>query len=118
MLSYDVMLLHFTSRNMAEPCQMLVFCGIMVKKSSFAFQERAQLSIRRRFKFFMDGKQSDDGSYTDSSGAVVSTAILNWDDGDPDGGNQKCLGGGYDVLAFFDYFCNNNLPNFVILCAM
>ena len=89
-----------------------------MKKSSFVFQERAQLTIRRSLYFNMDGKQSDDGSYTDSSGAVVSTAILNWDDGDPDGGNQKCLGGGYDVLAFFDYFCGNSEYDYEVFCVM
>ena len=82
-------------------------------------QEKAQLTIRKRANFFMDGRQAAKGSYLDSDGNVVSMSVINWSaEAFPDDESEKCLAGGFDELAFFDKGCGKKFPAIKVVCIV
>ena len=66
------------------------------------------MTLRPSKWFFIDLKRlgdSIDSPYADKDGVVKDTSLLTFEETNPHLGDQLCLGGGYDLLLYFDWPC-------------
>ena len=81
-------------------------------------QERAQVTLRPSEWFYIDLKRVSGTSdtYADSDGNVQDISLINFSGGNPNYGDQACMGGGYGELAYYDWYCTSNDSPLDLFC--
>ncbi|XP_018014054.1 uncharacterized protein LOC108671085 [Hyalella azteca] len=72
-------------------------------------RDRAILTIRKLPWFYVDLKRQTDGTYASSNQAMVlpSNYGFKWSPGNPNMGNEVCMGVGGTPMMSFDIACTN-----------